>query len=382
MKIEKLIKKMKPFFNNTEAISPIIATIMVLVVAVAAGAGLYFWFDTFQASAQEEIGVSSTDSMRSMVIGSADIAINLMDEKFSFEGMDAAGDTSTDNMRGNGRISWAANFSPPGSGPGKNGINDVAYKDERFIVEIPITVSSSAALENVKIHAGVPSVVSEGESKLWAYHWLHLNRDKDYQLLKGDGTPFVGFINDSKTEVFEDNNGYTYYFGRSGQGAGIDMINGSVSTATGTVADIPGGQVDESALWGPHISGTEGALMVMALYTNTASQDRYFAFAKNSTGSELGWITCDYEKGNDSMYFNGIDKINEMFHGNTYEVADKLTPNKAVTVNTYFMVSALVLDNGQNTHEDDGMAEIVLPFTITTDEGLIEKTSVTLTIKD
>ena len=381
MNKEKIVEKIKHFWNDTEAISPIIATIMVLVVAVAAGAGLYFWFDTFQASAQEEVGAAATGNVRSMVIGSADIAISLMDEEFSFEGMDSTDDISTDNKRGNGRISWATRVNPPSpSGPGINGINGLAYQDERFIVEIPITVSSSAALENVKIFAGVPSVVSEGESKLYAYHWLHLDRDNDYRLLKGDGTQFVGYINDSTTKVYEDNNGYTYYFGRSGQGAGIDLINGTRNNETGTVADIPGGQFDESALWGPWIPKTNGALMVMALYTNTASQDRYFAFAKNSTGSELGWITCDYD--DDAKYFNGIDKINEMFHGNTYEVTDELTPNKAVTVNTYFMVSALVLDKGQNTLDDDGMAEIVLPFTITTDEGLIEKTSVTLTIKD
>ena len=382
MKIEKLIKKMKPFFNNTEAISPIIATIMVLVVAVAAGAGLYFWFDTFQASAQEEVGVSSTDSMRSMVIGSADIAINLMDEEFSFEEMDATDDTSTDNKRGNGRISWAQNYSTGPVGPGKNGQRGLAWQDERFIVEIPITVSSSAALENVKIFAGVPSVVSGGESKLYAYHWLHLDRNKDYQLLKGDGTPFKGYINDSTDKVYEDNaNGYTYYFGRSGLGCGIDILNGTVSVETGTLADNTLNPGDESQVWGAKISGTNGGLMIMSLYTNTASQERYFAFAKNGS-EELGWITCDYTNGGRDKYFNGIDKINEMFHGNTYEVADKLTPNKAVTVNTYFMVSALVLDKGQDTLEDDGMAEIVLPYTITTDEGLIEKTSVTLTVKD
>lgn len=54
-------KKIKPFWKDSEAISPIIATILVLAVAVAAGVGLYFWFDTFQASAQEQVG-SSTDS--------------------------------------------------------------------------------------------------------------------------------------------------------------------------------------------------------------------------------------------------------------------------------------------------------------------------------
>ena len=380
MSNKKIVDKIKHFWKDTEAISPVVATILILAVAVAAGVGLYFWFDTFQEGAQAEVEESTTGSMRSMAIGSADIAINLLDEEFSFEGMDATDDTSTDNKKGNGRISWPMNYTQGPVGP--NGKNNVSYKDERFIVEIPITVSSSAALENVKIFAGVPSVVSEGESKLWAYHWLHLDRDKDYQLLKGDGTPFVGFISNSTTEVNEDNNGYTYYFGRSGKAAGIDPINGIVNTTAGTVANKGLPVPDESALWGPQISDTEGALMVMALYTNTASQDRYFAFAKNSTGSEFGWITCDYEKYGGDKYFNGIDKINEMFHGNIYEVADELTPNKAVTVNTYFMVSALVLDKGQNTLEDDGMAEIVLPFTITTDEGLIEKTSVTLTVKD
>ena len=380
MNKEKIAEKIKPFWKDTEAISPVVATILILAVAVAAGVGLYFWFDTFQEGAQAEVEESTTGSMRSMAIGSADIAINLLDEEFSFEGMDATDDTSTDNKKGNGRISWAQNFSPP-SGPGKNGQRGDAWMDERFIVEIPITVSSSAALENVKLSAGVPSVVSGGESKLYAYHWLHLDRNNEYQLLKGDSTPFKGFINDSTDEVYEDNNGYTYYFGRSGLGCGIDLINGTVSTATGTVANntlIPG---DQSKIWGAKISDTNGGLMVMSLYTNTASQERYFAFAKNGS-EELGWITCDYTNGGRDKYFNGIDKINGMFHGNTYEVADELTPNKAVTVSTYFMVSTLMLDKGQDTLEDDGMAEIVLPYTITTDEGLIEKTSVTLIIKD
>ncbi len=380
MSNKKIVDKIKHFWDDSEAISPIIATIMVLVVAVAAGAGLYFWFDTFQTGAQEEVGESATGSMRSMVIGSADIAINLMDEKFSLEGMDATDDTSTDNIKGNGRISWAQDYI---SGPvGLNGKRGVAWMDERFIVEIPITVSSSAALENVKIFAGVPSVVSGGESNLRAYHWLHLDRNNGYQLLKGDGTPFKGFINDSTDKVYEDNtDGYTYYFGRSGLAAGIDILNGNLSAETGTLANNTSTSGDESQVWGAKISGTNGGLMVMSLYTNTASQERYFAFAKNGS-EELGWITCDYTNGGRDKYFNGIDKINGMFHGNTYEVADELTPNKAVTVSTYFMVSTLMLDKGQDTLEDDGMAEIVLPYTITTDEGLIEKTSVTLIIKD
>ena len=378
MNLINIAKKTKLFWKDTDAISPVVATILILAVAVAAGVGLYFWFDTFQEGAQAEVEESTTGSMRSMAIGSADIAINLLDEKFSFEGMDARDDTSTDNTAGNGRISWAINHSIGPVGP--NGQRGLAWQDERFIVEIPITVSSSAALENVKLSAGVPSVVSGGESKLYAYHWLHLDRNNEYQLLKGDSTPFKGFINDSTDEVYEDNNGYTYYFGRSGLGCGIDLINGTVSTATGTVADnLTTHKTDESQVWGAKISDTNGALMVMSLYTNTASQPRYFAFAKNGS-EELGWITCNYSAPN--QYFDGVDKINKWFHNNEYEVADELTPNKAVTVNTYFMVSTLILDKGQRTMEDDGIAEIVLPYTITTDEGLIEKTSVTLIIKD
>ena len=378
MNKEKIVDKIKHFWNDTGAISPIIATIMVLVVAVAAGAGLYFWFDNFQVSAQEEVGESATGNMRSMVIGSADIAISMQDETFSFDETDARSDTSTDNIKGNGRISYASD----GHDRRTNGQRDVAWTDERFIVEIPIMVSSSAALENVKIFAGVPSVVSGGESKLYSYHWLHLDRDNDYQLLKGDDTPFVGFINDSATDVYENNtDGYTYYFGRSGEAAGIDLIGGIASPETGTLADNSStNDTDESQIGGWDISRTKGALQVMSLYTNTASQPRYYAFARNSTGTDLGWITCNYSASD--QYFDGTDKVNKWFHNNEYEVADQLTPNKAVTVNTYFMVSTLILDKDQDTLEDDGMAEIVLPYTIITDEGLVEKTSVTLTIKD
>lgn len=378
MNKEKIVEKIKHFWNDTEAISPIIATILVIAVAVAAGVGLYFWFDTFQEGAQAEVGESATGSMRSMAVGSADIAISLQDEIFSFDEMDARDDTSTGNIVGNGRISWASD----GTADDENGERGQAWTDERFIVEIPIMVSSSAALENVKIFAGVPSVVSGGESILYSYHWLHLDRDNDYQLLKSDGTPFVGYINDSTTDVYENNtDGYTYYFGRSGEAAGIDILNGNVSTETGTLADNSSSPADESQVWGKYLSRTKGALQVMTLYTNTASQPHYYAFARNCDATtDLGWITCNYSASD--QYFDGTDKINKWFHNNEYEVADQLTPNKAVTVNTYFMVSTLVLDKGQDTLEDDGMAEFVLPYTIITDEGLVEKTSVTLTIKD
>ena len=374
MNKENIVDKIKHFWDDTEAISPIVATIMVLVVAVAAGAGLYFWFDEFQTGAQEEVGEASTGSMRSMVIGSADIQVRPFDEKPSLDGIDATGDTAIDNLKGNGQIARARNYSA--NKLGLNGIYGVAWHDERIVVEIPITITSSAELEGVTLITEKP-VVNKGTLK--SYMWLHLDKDNDYQLLKKDDTVFKGFINDSEVKVYEDGaNGYTYYFGGK-KHLGLDIVNGIRDNATGTLADnLTTTNVDESNLVPRTISSKDGALRVMQLFTREGFE--YWAFAKNDTGSDLGWITCDHIQSGDT-YFTGTDKIDDMFNSGTYEVADTLVPNEAVTVYKYFMINGLLLDNYGTTNED-GSAEIELPFRIITKEGLTESGSITLTIMD
>ena len=367
MNKEKIVDKIKHFWNDTEAISPIIATIMVLVVAVAAGAGLYFWFDEFQEGAQEEVGAAATGNVRSMSIGSASVILNPFDTP-SLTGMDADDDTVAVNPSGNGRIRSAGNYTARGSGLGPNGKNEDAWMDERFVVDIPIIISSNIALEDVMLTYGKPIVMNEG-AELRSHIWLHLNKENDYQLLKNDGNPFVGFINESEDKVFENaTDGYTYHFGDSNF-AGLDINNytDNIDNTTGT---------STKGLTPPSISKTENALGVMRIYSEG---DSHYAFAKNQTDSRFGWVTCDYRDANDK-YFAGAEKLSE-FHSPTYKVTDKLVPNEGVTVTTYFMYLIGNLDN-YNTNENDGYAEIKLPYTITTKEGVTETGSVTLTIED
>ncbi|MFH1127471.1 MAG: archaellin/type IV pilin N-terminal domain-containing protein [archaeon] len=66
MNKKKTLKKIIPFWEDTEAISPVVATILVLAVAVAAGLGLYLWFNPFQANVQAQIGTSSNSSVNLM----------------------------------------------------------------------------------------------------------------------------------------------------------------------------------------------------------------------------------------------------------------------------------------------------------------------------
>ena len=389
MKIENIIKKMKQFGNDTEAISPIIATIMVLVVAVAAGAGLYFWFDNFQEDVQVQVGESATGNMRSMVIGSANVVLRPLSETYSFDDIDASSDTATDNSGGDGSIYYATDEAAYYGG-NPNGKNGEGWKDERFIVEIPITISSNADLTGAVLMAERPEATM---GTLRSNMWLHLDRENEYQLLKTDDTQFKGFIDNSTNEVFEnETDGYTYYFGGETH-LGLDMVNGIMDPKTGTLADDPDyhppnphipnaylPDVDESNLYPPSISRTSGSLMVMKLYA--FGGESYNAFAKNGS-DELGWVTCNHSKsaGADPAkeYFNG-DKLQSLFGSDvsTYKVTEdnKLTANEPVTVYTYFMIDVLSVD------EDDGYAELVIPYRVITDEGVIGTNTVTLTVKD
>lgn len=358
-------KNIKRFFENREAISPVVATILVLAVAVAAGIGLYYWFGAFQEGAQAEVANSTTGNIRTMAIDSAKVTLSPIDKSPSLVGIDAANDTVADNPAGNGRIRAAGNYTDPISKLGPNGKNGVAWMDERFVVDIPIRISSNIALEDMMLTYGKPSV---NVGTLYSHFWLHLDKNNDYQLLKKDGTQFVGFINKSTDKVFENaTDGYTYHF-KGSKFAGLDINNYTINFDEGTGIATKG-------LSPPQISKRANALGVMKIYSDG---DYHYALAKNKTGT-FGWVTCDYRGGEDK-YFAGNDKL-EVFHSPAYKVTDKFVPNEAVTVNTYFMFYLGMLDN-YNTNKDDGYAEIVLPFTITTKEGVTVTSSVTLTIKD
>ena len=388
MKIEKLIKKMKPFFNNTEAISPIIATIMVLVVAVAAGAGLYFWFDTFQEGAQTEVGAAATGSMRTMSIGSAIVTMGSeINENFKlYPDEDNATEETLLNSE-NAGIWYAQNYTGRRFGP--NGLDDLGLHDERFIVEIPVTISSSTELTDVKLKAGKIEVT---DGNLYGHMWLHLDSESDYQLLNGDDTQFVGFINNSTVQVYEDaTNGFTYHFGgQNHHGVKLNESNSTMVdfvTKYGAVPDDPNSKsYDESDISPPVIARVDGAMGVIRLYTPDAMR---VAFAKDKTGTEYGWMTCNYDAGlsyspsASSMqdeYFIGREKL-EQFHNPVYKVADTLVPNEAQTISTYFFVTIMSLSNYE-TGTDEGLTTVNIPLTMTSKEGVSQTMNVKFTVLD
>ena len=391
MSNKKIVDKIKHFWNDTEAISPIIATIMVLVVAVAAGAGLYFWFDTFQASAQEEVGTSATGSMRTMSIGSAIVTMSSeINENFKlYPDEDNATEELMNNSE-NAGIWYAQNYTGARFGP--NGMDGVGYHDERFILEIPVTISSSTELTDVKLKAGKIEVT---DGNLHGHMWLHLDSDYNYRLLNGDDTRFVGFINNNTDQVYENTtDGFTYYFGgKKHHGVLLNRSNETMVSfveLTGAVPDDPNSKgYDESDISPPRIATVDGALGVIRLYTPDSS---YVAFAKDKNDTEYGWMTCNYDAGGynpfappttwsmKDEYFHGTEKL-EQFHNPVYKVADTLNPNEAQTVSTYLFVTIMSLSNYE-TGTDDGLTMVNIPLTMTSKEGVTQTINVKFTVLD
>ena len=392
MNKEKIVDKIKHFWNDTEAISPIIATIMVLVVAVAAGAGLYFWFDEFQEGAQEEVGDSATGSMRTMSIGSAIVTMNSeINENFKlYPDEDSANEELLYNSE-NAGIWYAQNYTGARFGP--NGLDGLGYHDERFILEIPVTISSSTELTDVKLKAGKIEVT---DGNLHGHNWLHLDSDSDYRLLNGDDTRFVGFINKSTDQVYEDTtDGFTYYFGgKKHHGVLLNRSNETMVNfvgLTGAVPDDPNSiGYDESDISPPRIATVDGALGVIRLYTPDSS---YVAFAKDKNNTEYGWMTCNYAAGEayaypngpaigsmEDQYFHGTEKL-EQFHNPVYKVADTLNPNEAQTVSTYLFVTIMSLSNYE-TGTDDGLTIVNIPLTMTSKEGVTQTINIKFTVLD
>ena len=394
MNKEKIVDKIKHFWNDTEAISPIIATIMILVVAVAAGAGLYFWFNAFQESAQGEVGESATGSIKTMSIGSAIVTMSSeINENFKlYPDEDNATEELMNNSE-NAGIWYAQNYTGARFGP--NGLDGVGYHDERFILEIPVTISSSTELTDVKLKAGKIEVT---DGNLYGHNWLHLDSDSDYRLLNGDDTRFVGFINNNTDQVYENTtDGFTYYFGgKKHHGVLLNRSNATMVSfveLTGAVPDDPTtSSVDESDISPPRIATVDGALGVIRLYTPDSS---YVAFAKDKNDTEYGWMTCNYAAGEayappipsgkpigsmKDQYFLGGEKL-EQFHNPVYKVADTLNPNEAQTVSTYFFVTIMALSN-RETGTDDGLTMVNIPLTMTSKEGVTETINVKFTVLD
>ncbi|MCK4823437.1 hypothetical protein KA005_47235, partial [bacterium] len=386
-----------------------IATILVLAVAVAAGVGLYFWFDTFQASAQEEVESSSSASMNLMVrnsLGNDAITLSTYpgDTEYTItfaevDDSDSAPTNSTTGNtlypQGNGYIGiyrqykyskWLTSTSGGNGWVKISGSKNAQIYDERFIIEIPVTITPVLDIKDVLIKAGEPEVseIYPETTDVNLYHteyWLHIDRENNYQLQKKDDTPFKGIMRKSGSSALIEENttaGDTFYFdggnyyltvdtatwnNYTGENMGSDFAN--VVTTNGTAPQYPGY---------PYSYKTGTYFRVLPLYQ--ADGVKKYAYKKNNAGDEEGWYT---------NYFYGGTSIKEYFDSGWYTVGD-LNKGESTTKYLYLMFNSISMPKHPASDDwregDDEYIVFDVPITVTSSDGVTSTMTVKITVHD
>ena len=333
-------KTIKQFWKDTEAISPIIATILILAVAVAAGVGLYFWFDTFQASAQEQVGDSSAASMNIMMessLGDELLKVVLPIKLFEYraEGVDAdnydllyrptsSGNYSDYTLKKYGYVKYVNN-----------------WRDERFIQEIPIYIENRGP----NTLTGVTIKYTQFASTL--NYLLQIDRENNNQLLDVNGNPVHVELNDTGVH---DNSSISYYFNEPSYAMNYSSV--------GSDAYLP---IESNLFTGDRITATK-------LY-DVDGNTRY-AIA-DIGGVKTGWNTAgslfaskSYGGLNATLY--GWAK--EELHNPTYEVGT-LEPGENKKIYTYYYVAYLKPEYC-TTGDSFADATVDLPIMVSCDQGI------------
>ena len=333
-------KTIKQFWKDTEAISPIIATILVLAVAVAAGVGLYFWFDTFQASAQEQVGESSTASMNIMMessLGDELLKVVLPIKLFEYraEGVDADNDDLIYRPTSSGNYS---DYTLKKYGYVKY-VNN--WRDERFIQEIPIYIENRGP----NTLTGVTIKYTQFASTL--NYLLQIDRENNNQLLDVNGNPVHVELNDMGVH---DNSSISYYFNEPSYAMDYSSV--------GSDAYLP---IESSLFKDDRITATK-------LY-DVDGNTRY-AIA-DIGGVKTGWNTAgslfaskSYGGLNATLY--GWAK--EELHNPTYEVGT-LEPGENKKIYTYYYVAYLKPEYC-TTGDSFADATVDLPIRVSCDQGM------------
>lgn len=314
MNKKKIFKKIIPFWEDTEAISPVVATILVLAVAVASGLGLYLWFNPFQAGVQasvQNISASSVNLMAESTLGNNVLKVALPVSKFTRKStlidIDNDGRLYKPAAKGGGNYSLA----PSGTGTYIN-----TWVEERFIQEIPVYIENRGPnpLTNVKVkYTELPSTLT---------YVLRFDRNNSYKLLKLDGKPAKvdfstsGILNEDKTTAYE------YYF--NGTKPAINYSDHFVAYAEQNSSTFK-----------------NDTLTVLKLY-NVDGKTGYGYAMKN--GIVEGWNTAGTLFAGSSG--DGLNKTNyewckSKLQDPTYNVGT-LNPGEKKTVYTYFFAAYIL----------------------------------------
>ncbi|WP_244409407.1 archaellin/type IV pilin N-terminal domain-containing protein [Methanocaldococcus jannaschii] len=355
---------MMDWLKNKKAISPILALLIVLGVTIVVGAVFYAWGSNLFGNSQEktQAAVEGTATNMFYDAGAIRVAATCID-KIRYQDADDS-DSWLGYPNGNGKIA-----KPSTSNGCYNSTYGTVFYDERFIVEIPVTIDTQDyKLTGVKVVGGIPKIVDMGgtytnafediSAKFYAF-WLHLN--DNYQLLKKDGTLFVGYVN--KSGMFEVSNGYviawnqtrdTYGKLASSVGATSDSSWDAVNTTTG-VAPL----VETSwPYYGTYCSNVK-------LYTATGEE------LKPGFGS--GTLVAQW-------FCSSATYLDKLFNNPEY-VVGTLPKNSEKTVKTYLFFNTLYLPNYKGS-TNDGYVTFEVPLKVVSNEGVTKEVKVKFTVYD
>ncbi|WP_457613664.1 archaellin/type IV pilin N-terminal domain-containing protein [Methanocaldococcus sp.] len=355
------------FLKNKKALSPILALLIVLGVTIVVGAVFYAWGNGLFSSSQQKTQGALEGTTSNMFYDANAIRVSAtcinnikhqeVDDDSSWLGFPA----------GNGYIGI-----PSTSSWGSNAVYNTKYGtvfyDERFIIQIPVTIDTQDyKLTGVKVIGGTPEIVNMGgtyttafknsDVKFYAY-WLHLN--DNYQLLDKNGDVFVGYINSSG--MYEVSSGYVVAWNQTRD------TYGELSSKVGVLNESQWTAVDSTTGIAPILETTwpmnDTACSNVKLYT--ASGEEFKPAFGNGTLV--------------ATWFLKPKALDSLFNNPEY-VIGTLQKNSETTVNTYLFFNTIKLPNYKGT-TNDGWMTFEVPLKVTSNEGVSKVVKVEFTVYD
>jgi flagellin-like protein len=359
--MQKIPEKIKQFLENREAISPIVATILVLAVAVAAGVALYYWFGAFQTTAQSQVQNSSTASMNIMAeesLGNEVLKVSLPAGLFEYKSENVDEDNDGKISRPNSTGNYTILHSKY-----KNN-----WRDERFIQEIPVYIENRGP----KDLTGVTIKYTQLASTL--NYLLRIDRNNSNQLLDVNGNPVHMELNSTGNYT---NSSVSYYFSEPSYAMNYaDYSDSNYSDDSNNyTAYLP---IETSMFANNRVTSTK-------LYSEDGTT-RY-AIA-NVGGVKTGWNTASsFFAGSSNRGLNAsmYDWAKESLHTPTYTVGT-LKPGESKKIYTYYflayMQTAPLTPNYCSSGTSFADCTINLPIQVSTDQGASQTVTATMHLVD
>jgi len=228
-----MLTKVDRIGKDDRALSAIVGVVLVLAVTVVAGLALYMWWNSMQSASQSTVGEQTKAQIGQMIREHGTVSITIPGRMTNWEKKYNYHYTSTSFDWDNDKVI----YKPPSSGfyVGSTYYEN-CYKDERFIVEIPVVIHNPNTFDLT----GVELIVGGLEGRLWFVLHFKKTPDGQYVLLDKNGTEFAGVLGygyANKTD--SDSDYYKYYWGEPGSygiNGSKEMLNysssGNLTTTT------------------------------------------------------------------------------------------------------------------------------------------------------